>query len=87
MSQSRAATARKTPERAPAEEATAGARWGVLGLTALGAAIGAVVGFAYALFEAATQGVPMLVAFSFDVMLAMAIIGGLIAANCAPSDE
>ena len=83
MSQSKSATARKMS----AEEEASAASWGVVGFTTVGAAIGAGVGFVYALFEAAVYGVPMLVAFSFDVMLAMAILGALIAANCAPSSD
>ena len=52
-------------------------------LTAAGAALGAAAGFVFAVVDG-TQSTTMFIAYCFLVVPAMAIMGGLIAANCIP---
>jgi hypothetical protein len=52
-------------------------------LTAAGSALGALAGFVFAWVDG-TQSTTMFIAYCFLVVPAMAIIGGLIAANCIP---
>jgi hypothetical protein len=54
----------------------------VMRFTLIGAAIGAVAGIALAFHD--SQSLAMFMAYSMDVSMAMAFIGGLIAANCIP---
>jgi hypothetical protein len=55
-------------------------------LTTAGAILGAMAGFVFAFIDG-TQSTTMFIAYSFLVVPAMAIIGGLIAANCIPIHE
>lgn len=55
-------------------------------ITATGAGLGAIGGLTLALIDG-TQSASMFIAYAFLVVPAMAIIGGLIAANCVPIHE
>jgi hypothetical protein len=55
-------------------------------LTVAGAVLGAVAGFVLACIDG-MQSTTMFIAYCFLVVPAMAIMGGLIAANCVPIHE
>jgi uncharacterized membrane protein len=68
-----------TPAKAQAEQ-NADKVWKV---TTAGAILGAIGGFVLACIDR-TDSTTLFIAYSFLVVPAMAIIGGLIAANCVP---
>lgn len=55
-------------------------------LTTAGAILGGIGGFVLACIDG-TESTTMFIAYNFLVVPAMAIIGGLIAANCVPMHD
>ena len=59
----------------------------VMSITIGGTIAGAVVGIVVAYLISASQPLTTMIAVNWIVIGAMAMIGGLIAANCAPTPE